>query len=84
MTKQEFKRVYAVAQEPQTMTEDESYQAYVALGVIGIPSDKSRRLATVKMCAVFLRYHALQFNNVWDMQELENFQIWYRKVDLLD
>ena len=84
MTKQEFKRIYTLAQEPQNMTDAERDQAIIALEGIGIFSDKSRRMATSKMCAYFLRFHTLQFNGLTDMQELENFQIWYKKVDLLD
>ncbi len=84
MNRHEFKRVYTLANEYHIMTADEQAQAIVALSGIGIFSDKSRRLATVKICAWWLRYHCLQFNSTWDMQELENHQIYFRKVDLLD
>lgn len=82
MTKQEFKRIYTVAQETQEMTETEIIQAIDALGGIAYGTD--RRIATTKQCAWWVRYHGLMFNGEWDMTELANTQIYFRKVDLLD
>jgi hypothetical protein len=82
MTKQEFKRIYTTSQEQQVLSPEEQEQAIVALGGIAYGTD--RRLATTKQCAWWVRYHCLFINGSWDMQELENHQIYFRKVDLLD
>lgn len=82
MTKQEFKRIFKVAQESQNMTNTEVDEAVVALGGIAYGSD--RRLATTRQCAWFVRYQCLYLNGEWDMAELENTQFYFRKVDLLD
>ena len=82
MTKQEFKRIYKVAQDQITLTESEQDQAITALGGIAYGTD--RRIATTKQCAWWVRYHCLMFNGDFDMKELADTQYYFRKVDLLD
>lgn len=43
-----------------------------------------RRLSTRNTAAAFVRWHALNFNGSWDMVELENIRIAFKRVDLID
>ena len=79
----EFKKVYKYAIDNKIeMSQDEVEECVDALE--GIAIERDRRVATIKQCAWFLRYHCVMFNGQWDMEELLNFREWYKKVDLLD
>jgi hypothetical protein len=51
--------------------------------LMGLALHQERRMVSEGGAIAFIRYQAMQFNSLWDMNELENLQRCFKRVDLV-
>jgi hypothetical protein len=83
MNKLEYKRVFNVAKNHEYITskslEENTWKIFD-----GIAYNQNRQFATIENCAYALNYHCLCLNGDYDMDAVNEFFEYCKKIDLLN
>ena len=88
MKRQEFLKLVKEAELGSVLPEIPEGKAWEVLDSYlspfdGIALHRERVIAKKEQAITFIRYQAMQFNGLWDTQELENLAYYFKRVDLV-
>lgn len=78
MTRRDFMKLVVLANQRPDLVRPEEYDP-----LMGIANHRERRMVSEGGAIAFLRWQAMQFNGLWDFDELENCSNYFRQVDII-